>query len=341
MSESPTSRPHLLFPSAKYSSSPVFAETATNLKGRLLEDLDAIDYMGNIYIQSGEFYKNSKGAQHEFLVFYFKDKLDTARQSVLILDRVPRREVLSQPDPHDPSSLEMAMPTDIDQQPEPSKVLDQGQVFQFSQSVPSVESKALICDIFIKNSALAADMFFISKNNKLSEICDWRDFSDYQKLETLDVPHTNLGIEQLLVLAAAVSNHHPGYNLFTHQCYWYAGVIWDVVSQLAGQIPKSISPGKGRAKLMPFLSIASRHYPSDSGVLLKLYNSQWAQFCTDIAPKAGKGMVAITKDRNKIAAERDAAIAERNDVLAEMDKLKARLARMEEAEVSKAHSGSS
>ncbi|KAG8793329.1 hypothetical protein FRC12_003050 [Ceratobasidium sp. 428] len=360
MSESPTSRPHLFFPSARYSSGPVFAETATNLKGKLLEDSDAIDYVGNIYIESGEFYKCNKGAQHEFLAFYFKDRLDPERQSVLILDRVPRYELLSQPDPHNKSSLEIEMPVDINQQPESSTVPNQSRVLEFSRSVPSVTSKAVMCGIFMRHDAHAADMFFISKNNNFSDICAWREFSNYQKLETLDVPHTDLGIEQLLVLAAAVSNHHPFYNLYTHQCYWYAGIIWDVVCKLAGQTAKSIFPGKGKAQLMPFLSVAPRHDSDGSQKMLELYKSQWGQFCTEIEPKTGRGVVAITNDRNKIAAERDAAlverntvvaemvaerdaaIAERNDVLAEINELKKRLACMEvEAQASKAHSDSS
>jgi hypothetical protein len=93
-------------------------ESTANLRIKILADPDSVDQMGQIYVESADFYKCTVGAQHEFLVFHVRDRLCPERKTVLILDRVPHWEVETQPDLTDRKSLDLTL-EDVQRQQSP------------------------------------------------------------------------------------------------------------------------------------------------------------------------------------------------------------------------------
>ncbi|QRW07848.1 hypothetical protein RhiLY_06847 [Ceratobasidium sp. AG-Ba] len=320
MSEPPASPSSLFFPS-KSDLHPVAGETTIDLKSALLHDVEAIDYLGNIYIESAAFYKCNNGAQHEFLAFRIRDKLQPNRHNILLLDRVPRVEVSAQPDPTDTGSLDLTVEEVELRQPAQVTTRPSSSGIDFSGGKDRITSDAMFSGI-ITNSLPAADVLLIARQVDLTEICDWRHLSDYHKLEHINISHSDLGVEKLVVLAAAVSQHRPLYNLYKHQCYWYAGVVWEIICQLSGESPKVESSLRGRANFARFISIAPRSPLDDIKPMLELYNQQWEQFLVEIKPKTGKGIASMTKALKAIETERDQAQAKAARLEAEIAELR-------------------
>ncbi|KAG8726448.1 hypothetical protein FRC10_007118, partial [Ceratobasidium sp. 414] len=256
------------------STSDLSYETVTNLRAKLLGNSDSIDHLGNIYVYSASLYKCTNAAEHEFLAFHIRDRHEPCRQTVLIIDRVPRWEVQTSPNPGDNASLNMTVEdvqrggggtvTEFSQVPK--KALD------FSGSSLNRPFSAVFDALFNNSTTPAADMFFISAHDNLAHLCEWRRFGSHWELERIEINHQNLLVEQVVVLACTVSNHQPFYNLYRHQCYWYAGVIWDTICCLADVSPLFLQGGKGEARFARFLSLVPRVPPEDSSsVLYELY----------------------------------------------------------------------
>lgn len=96
----------------------------------------------------------------------------------------------------------------------------------------------------------------------------------------------------LVVLASTVSAHCPTYNLYRDQCYWYAGVVWAIVSDLA--YPSRAPPGvgsskkKGRNTLLPFFTVALPVDEEDKPQSLRVkYDRNWDEFCRAVEPLRG------------------------------------------------------
>ncbi|KAG8729548.1 hypothetical protein FRC10_003811 [Ceratobasidium sp. 414] len=315
-------------------------ETVTNLRAKLLGCSDSVDYLGNIYVYSASFYKCTTTAEHEFLAFRIRDRHEPRRQTVLIVDRVPRWEVQTSPNPGDNASLDMTVEdvqrgggaTMIESPQVPKKALE------FSGSSLNRPFSAVF-DVLFNNSATpAADMFFISAHDNLAHLCEWRRFGSHRELERIDIDHQNLLVEQVVVLACTVSDHQPFYNLYRHQCYWYAGVIWDTTCRLARVSPLFLQGGKGEARFARFLSLAPGVPPEDSSTVLhKLYVHNWNEYLAEVAPKRGNGMAAVARQRDEATtraeaaeAERARAEAERDASIAESARMQAKIAELEE-----------
>jgi hypothetical protein len=99
ISVSPSPCP-FIFPAPSVSRKVIY-DTPVDLQTKIRTDSNAVDHIGNIYVYSATFCKMKRGAQHEFLLFYIKDKLDDTKETVLLLDRVPQKEPSTQPSPQD------------------------------------------------------------------------------------------------------------------------------------------------------------------------------------------------------------------------------------------------
>ncbi|KAG9102173.1 hypothetical protein FRC06_002247, partial [Ceratobasidium sp. 370] len=130
------------------------------------------------------------------------------RQTVLILDRVPRWEVETSPDPGDDASLNITV-EDVQRQRNVTG----------SPQVLTSPSSAVFEALFHNSTTPVANLFFISANDNFAQLCQWRNFTSYRELERIDIGHQALLIEQIVVLACTVSDHRPFYNLYRHQCY--------------------------------------------------------------------------------------------------------------------------
>lgn len=65
--------------------------------GKLFDNNNAIDHIGNIYIESAEYCKMEIMAEHEFILLDVKDKSDESKSTVLMLHRIPRHERTTRP----------------------------------------------------------------------------------------------------------------------------------------------------------------------------------------------------------------------------------------------------
>jgi hypothetical protein len=149
-----------------------------------------------------------------------------------------------------------------------------------------------LVSVYLFGSLPAVDLFFISVSNDTRSLCATRGFHDYEVIETLTVDHQNLSIEMLIVLASTVSAHCPTYNLYRKQCYWYAGVVWAIASDLAYPSPAppglGLSKKKGRNSLLPFFTVALPADEEDKPQALRVrYDRGWEEFCRVIEPLRG------------------------------------------------------
>jgi hypothetical protein len=140
------------------------------------------------------------------------------------------------------------------------------------------------------NDNLAADMFLISVHNDLTELCEWRGFKHHCILAHIEPRHKDLLIEQIIVLACTVSAHRPSYNLYKHQCYWYAGVIWDIIVRISNTTLVA-SPSewpRGQATLAWLISLAPTIDEEDSADTLHTsYVRDWVSFCAEVKLNEG------------------------------------------------------
>jgi hypothetical protein len=156
-----------------------------------------------------------------------------------------------------------------------------------------------IVSVYLFGSLPAVDLFFISVPNDTHSLCATRDFYDYEIIETLTVDHQNLTIEMLVVLASTVSAHCPTYNLYRKQCYWYAGVVWAITSELAypGRAPAGLgaSKKKGKNTLLPFFTVALPVDEEDKPQALCVkYDKDWEEFCRVVEPLRGVSRFFLT-----------------------------------------------
>jgi hypothetical protein len=145
---------------------------------------------------------------------------------------------------------------------------------------------------YIVGSLPADDLFSISVSNDTRSLCSMRHFDDYEVIDTFTVDHQNLTMAMLVVLASTVSAHCPTYNLCRTQCYWYAGVVWAIASDLAhpvrAQPGVSLSKKKGRHVLLPFFTIALPIDEEDKPQALRVkYDRNWEEFCRVVKPLRG------------------------------------------------------
>ncbi|KAG8681681.1 hypothetical protein FRC08_015485 [Ceratobasidium sp. 394] len=313
------------------STSEVSHETVHNLRSKLLGHSDSVDHLGSIYVYSASLYKCKTGAAHEFLAFHIRDK-DEQRQTVLLLDRVPHWEVETSPNPQDAASVDITIEevqrasTADEAPPTPKRPLE------VSGSSQNRSFSDVCAALFDGNSIAAADMFFISAIDNLAGLCAWRKFSSFEELERIDIGHQNLLIEQVIAVACAVSDHHPLYNLYRHQCYWYAGVIWDVICMVADTKPQVIQAGRGTARFARFISIAPKVAPEDGAqVMHQYYLQRWQEYRQEAELKSGRGKAAVARQRDEATTRAEVAEAARATTEAALAVSEARLEKVEAA----------
>lgn len=113
------------------------------------------------------------------------------------------------------------------------------------------------------------------------------DHSD--EIERLEINHQNLSIEQVVVLASAVSSHCPKYNLYRNQCYWFASAVWEILIQLAGDGPPNSTtytgPNAKRAKntRLRYVTIGVPMAEKDKPAALRpKYDRDWKEFAKTV-----------------------------------------------------------
>ncbi|KAG8725599.1 hypothetical protein FRC09_004872 [Ceratobasidium sp. 395] len=204
-----------------------------DLRLKILDDRDAVDHIDNVYVSRIQYCKMPTGtAQHEFLMIHIRDKTDPARKNVMTLDRVPRDE-------DSPSKAKSVH--------EESGVGSTDRKFHWEFSLTSKPAMPNSSRYFL-GSVHAFDRFAISKNNDPTSLCSSQGFTAYHELESLEIDHQDLTLGKLIFLAETVSAHQPNYKLFGAECYWYAGVTWEIACALAAPAERQPERHKLRGK---------------------------------------------------------------------------------------------
>ncbi|KAG8728652.1 hypothetical protein FRC10_004729 [Ceratobasidium sp. 414] len=271
---------------------------------KLLSDANAVDHFGHIYVHSAAYCKMKDGAQHEFILFYLRDKTIASKETVIALDRVPRKERNTAP-----TSEDVVAEGVVDAASEPAMLEANansgGGCWKFRTTSKPASSPM---SVFLFGSLPALDRFTVSISGDTEQLCKTQDFESYQKIEELKINHANMSVEMLTIVACVVSQHCPMYNLYRYQCYWYASTVWDIVMELAranndknishirynlatstnNMIKGAIDTIRGTNNNFRFLTLRPPIDAADrpDAVIVK-YHTAWGEFCRTAEPLKG------------------------------------------------------
>jgi hypothetical protein len=141
-----------------------------------------------------EFCKTKTRKLHEFLILYFSHHTHTSARAAVVVDRAPKN-------PSQSSAI--ASPS-------------------FSRATP------------------ARDRVYVVGQNDSLDACLSSEYGEYHKLCILEYPHSNLNSSmpqppsaiQLSNLLLVVTGHQPDYNLYEHNCYWFADMVFEASKKL-------------------------------------------------------------------------------------------------------------
>ncbi|KAG8706716.1 hypothetical protein FRC08_000902 [Ceratobasidium sp. 394] len=106
----------------------------------------------------------------------------------------------------------------------------------------------------------------------------------------------------IIVLACTVSTHRPHYDLGSNQCYWYAGVVWEITCALddpSKPIPYSDLKGTNAGLLWLTIRPDVSEY-DDAKALAPKYERDWAAFWEEVKERQGHGMPARIRESEKM-----------------------------------------
>ncbi|KAG8734059.1 hypothetical protein FRC10_011976 [Ceratobasidium sp. 414] len=259
----PTSSPNrFIFPSP-VRRQPYVVEVH-DLLDDILRDDAALDHVGNIYIERIAYYKRSAYAQREFLVFTVRDKTDSSRKNIALLDRIPEKR---------PS----AYPTVEGAAQEVADDLEQG-------SPSPLE---------------AGDHFAMPVSNNLRALCDYRRLRVHSPEYVHDIRHQELTIEMVIVLACVVSAHDPEYTLDQNQRYWYTDTVWTIVCRLAGINDSNRRNWRTKISLGMPVQPCTVSEASRPDALHQEFQKHWTSFLADVRDRQARGLAAQIKAVNE------------------------------------------
>lgn len=254
-----------------------------NLLNLILEDRDAVDGIGHIYVSSATYCKKKKGAQHEFIVFLVKDNTynrDTPPNNVDDLTENDIRALQGNNAPTDDSILNSTSP---------------------SSEVPSARGNVLSSGegSALSNGRLPAlDMCRVSAFGGFNGMSYRLGLDACSSLAELTFNDDSFTLEQLLIIAATLSTHKPHYDLFKTQCYWYALMLWDLMQRVSGTTAPpfangSVRPGSNR--LAPWLvrQPQGSERQNELEELMAEYEGRWQTFSEELPGYKSRGVKAL------------------------------------------------
>ncbi|KAK0197694.1 hypothetical protein F5146DRAFT_995327 [Armillaria mellea] len=250
---------------------------------------------GEAVIKKVEYMKSKRVPNHEFLLCHVKDPRNIrARDTVIRIERFSDNAPL-QREPRSDSNLPSLQPPAKDRRS------------LAPESISDTSSHSSSRSLF----GQALDLFAIYCNPVI-------EFKDYDVLSTLTFNDDSTFVaEQAAVAAMVASGAADEYSAITHQCYWYARVIFNIIVETqAGQYTKRLfeddkQMGR-RGKLRIINDAASNLFipPGDTSErLIHTYRVKWLQWQVDIEERKKEKDAPLRKEE---AARRDAeAVAER------------------------------
>ncbi|KAG8700300.1 hypothetical protein FRC08_004782 [Ceratobasidium sp. 394] len=262
----------------------IYMPKVHTLRGDILDDGAAAAHVGNIYVERMVLYKRP----HNFLVFHVRDKTDSSRENVLILDRVPDPGLFTSPRVDDVAQSRLAL--------RPARRPS----LPHSQSLSSMSSGCSPCG--------ADDRFTISLSNGLDALFNRRGLHGATPELSYSVERRDLTIEMIVVLACSVTAHQRKYTLREHQCDWYAKSVWRIACDLAG-IDNSNQPSTNMGTNTAFVVPYTPGVPLQSTpeILRQIYEKDWKDFCEEVRLRQARGPAAQIEEANDRAQRAETA----------------------------------
>ncbi|KAG8698791.1 hypothetical protein FRC08_005699 [Ceratobasidium sp. 394] len=271
----------------------IYIPKVHTLRDDILDDGAAVAHVGNIYVERMTFYKRQVHAQHEFLAFHVRDKTDSSRENVLILDRVPDSGLFTPPRVGDVAQGGPAP------RPARRRVISWPS-FPHSQPLSSMSPSS--------RPREADDRFTISLSNDPNALFDRRGLQGAEPELSYSVEHRDLTIEKIVVLACSVTAHQRNYTLNEHQCYWYAKSVWTIACDLAGIDSSNERPtniGTNTAFVVPYTpGVPLQSTPE---ILRPIYEKDWKDFCEEVRLRQARGPAARIEEANERAQRAETA----------------------------------
>lgn len=269
-----------------------------DLLNTILEDSDAVNGIGHIYVASAKYCKQTKGAEHEFLIFVVKD--DTSnRQNAILIDRVPSL----------PSNNRNSPPRHIDDLTADERRVAQGGS-DAANAPNSVRSRGSFMSSMASNSSAvskthpALDLCYVSATGSYEEMTKRMGRQVHECLSEITFNDHSFTLERLLTLADTLSLYEQGYDLFSTQCYWYAYMLWVLVQRISGAAATPFARDQaapGTHRFAPWLVKHSEDKGEEREAefkkLVEEYENNWKKFSTEVLPK-WKRVSGLVADRS-------------------------------------------
>lgn len=155
------------------------------------------DHAGSCKLQRIEFCKTRSDKLHEFLVLYFSHHTHPSTSAVVIVDRAAQE-----------SSQTSAI---------------------VSPSLPFKKTTPALDKVHVMGQNVSLDAYLSHTYGKYNTLC----VLEYPSPSDLDssTPQPPSAI-QLSILLLAVTEHKSDYNLYEHNCYWFADMVFEASKKL-------------------------------------------------------------------------------------------------------------
>ncbi|KAK0204149.1 hypothetical protein DFS33DRAFT_1275219 [Desarmillaria ectypa] len=258
--------------------------------------------VGEAVVKKIEFMKSSRIPNHEFLLCYVKDHRNIrGREAVIRIERL-----------NDSASLQ-PLPEPQSGTTKPSLQPPVNDRHSLSESISHTSSHSSSHSL----SGPALDLFTITSMPVIAT-------KDSNVLSTLTFnDNSTFAAEEAAAIAMVASDAADEYSVLSHQCYWYARVVYNIILETqAGNYTKApLEDDKrmGKHMGMKIVNDAASNIlipPSDTSKhLTQTYIRKWRELSEDIDDRKKKKEEPIRKaeaaQRGEEAAKRDAESAKR------------------------------
>ncbi|KAI9574368.1 hypothetical protein HD554DRAFT_2011044 [Boletus coccyginus] len=196
------------------------------------------DSANSCRLERMEFCKRKNGKLHEFLILYFSHHTHASARAVVIVDRAAK-------DPSRSSAI-------------------------VAPSLPSQKTTPALDTVHVVGQNVNFDAYLSNT------------FGEYDTLCILEYPKSFIpqppSAIQLSILLLVVTKHQPDYNLYEHNCYWFADMVFEASKELFPGYRESCYKHDDRGRCRLNLTMLATHNLRN---ICKEYSIEWGKACEE------------------------------------------------------------
>ncbi|KAG2064124.1 hypothetical protein BDR04DRAFT_1110556, partial [Suillus decipiens] len=150
-----------------------------------------------------------EGKEHEFLLFHFRHPTQENAEAVLVSDRIPEDRDTNNNTDNNNNNNNRNSGSSSSRRMQSSCIVS-----------PSVGVTPACDSVFTTPNSIARVPTHLTKI-----------YGKFNQLTELQFTSARPSAEQLSMLLCVMHRHSPAYDLYEHQCYWYAHTIWKVLKK--------------------------------------------------------------------------------------------------------------